>query len=189
MIDLSIILKGHEGETFWNPLLGDVKLHSVGAYGNKDIIVISHEGKLINTLKGFDSTNNMAIYPSCTQRIWIKWLQEQTPKVWDDIVTANPDILKNIDFLGANSHDPVSKSALALLKINILIEKGYGGNITNEEWESCDAKWVIKVFTSKFDYTSVCHDRSHVAFHNQEQAEEFLKHPENIELLNDYFMM
>lgn len=188
-MDLSIILKGHEGETFWNPLLGDVKLHSVGAYGNKNIIVISYEGKLINTLKGFDSTNNMAIYPSATQRIWLKWLREQTPKVWDDVEIANPDILKNINFLRANNHDPVSNAALALLKINILIEKGYGGNITNEEWENDSPKWAIKPFDSEFDYTQVSHDRSHIAFHCKEQAGEFLKHFENIQLLKDYYMM
>lgn len=68
-MDLGVILKGHEGEIFWNPLLGDVKLHSVGAYVNKDIIVISYEGKLINTLKGYDSTNKLAIYPAVNNHI------------------------------------------------------------------------------------------------------------------------
>ena len=85
---------------------------------------------------------------------------------------------------------PIERSALALLKIHQLIEIGYGGNITNEEWkEHTKIKYTIDLKDKKLICSYTYHFKSHIAFHTKEQAEEFLKYSENVQLLKDYFMI
>ena len=88
------------------------------------------------------------------------------------------------------AEESIVKSALALLKIHQLIEVGYGGNITKEEWEKAfELKYVISCTADKsfpIHTTNCIHT---IAFHTKEQAEEFLKYTENVELVKDYFMI
>ena len=84
---------------------------------------------------------------------------------------------------------PIEKSVKALLKIHQLIEVGYGGNVTNEEWNNHEIKYVINYANNTFVINSVVTTKNHLAFHTLEQAEEFLSHPENVQLLRKYFML
>ena len=89
---------------------------------------------------------------------------------------------------------PIEKSAIALLKIRQLIEVGYGGNVTHDEWVN-DIKennlWSVyfDYYDNEFYPIFTAGHFTHVAFHTKEQAEEFLSYPENIQLLKDYFML
>lgn len=90
----------------------------------------------------------------------------------------------------------LAKSALAFLKIRQLIEDGYGGNVTNEEWRTAiDEDNPIYIITIdgmnniRCGYVEITQEYSPIAFHTKEQAEEFLSDPERVQLLKDYFMI
>lgn len=83
--------------------------------------------------------------------------------------------------------EKVAKSMLAMAMISQLIPY-YGGEITKEEWKDEDiTKYVIyKVFDNiKFDRFYVQY--SFLAFHTEEQRDEFLKY--NEQLVKDYLMI
>lgn len=167
--------------------------------------------KVINLYKDgrYDIHGECMLFPSKDQRDWNKWLKEpkpEAPKIWSDYIIANRDNFDKgicdycVDVSGTNNNGwtrrntPIEKSALALLKIHLLIEVGYGGNINKEEWDNQKTKYLICPFhhtTYYFDIitTQFYPDKSHIAFHTEEQAKDFLKHSENIQLLKDYFMI
>lgn len=122
----------------------------------------------------------------------------KTPKTWSDIVNQNKTKDSKVEigttfgyyvYDSTSSNTPIEKSALALLKINQLIEVGYGGNAikTPDNNTIC----IIYDFHTNMFMVNVCSSlwRSHIIFHTKEQAEEFLKYPENVQLLKDYFMI
>lgn len=97
--------------------------------------------------------------------------------------------------LDKNEKTPIVKSAKALLKIHQLIEVGYDGNVTNEEWLSSSYKYILvpiykngKVLFNIIR-TNYFSDKCFVAFHTEKQAEEFLSKSENVQLLKGYIML
>lgn len=114
----------------------------------------------------------------------------KVPKIWNNITECNVEVWQHISRMNYGPIEPIVKSALALLKIHQLIEVGYGGNVTNEEWENAfELKYVISCTVDKsfpIHATNCIHT---IAFHTKEQAEEFLKYTENVQLLKDYFMI
>lgn len=120
------------------------------------------------------------------------------PKTWSELVEENKyqpyfaEIhskfsLKDKCIYGKST---IEKSAASLLKIHQLIEVGYGGNVTNEEWEEAfELKYVISCTADKIFTVHATNCIHTIAFHTKEQAEEFLKYPENVQLLKDYFMI
>lgn len=204
-INLCEILKGHEGETFYSPAFGDIKLNCITYI----IYFESISGKVsfdIYPNGTYCSNGELIIFPSKDQRDWNKWIEEQkskVPKTWSELVKHIQPILyaeishKSDGHYTSVSEDcgntPIEKSALALLKIHQLIEVGYGGNVNDWEWKDmsitkwrigfdCDGEIMIDYCVSPIAYTPI-------AFHTKEQAEEFLKYPENIQLLKDYFII
>lgn len=88
--------------------------------------------------------------------------------------------------------DKLIYKAIATLRIAKLIELGYGGTVTDEEWKSPNEKFVIKphyqrgkVFLEKSTSLNYKH---FIAFHTYDQLEEFLSYPENVELVEQFFM-
>lgn len=90
-----------------------------------------------------------------------------------------------------NNKTPIEKSALALLKIHQLIEHSYGGNVSNIEFtNNANIRCIdYSVPIKELLITDLCIYKSHIAFHTEEQAEDFLSRPENVQLLKDYFMI
>ena len=91
---------------------------------------------------------------------------------------------------------PVEKSALAFIKIHRLIDAGYGGNVTIEDFKKLDlfGEYIYHIYYSiidnKFEIFAISTTmHSLIMFHTKEQAEEFLSHDSNIQLLKDYFMI
>lgn len=189
-INLSEIIKGHEGETFYSPLLGYIKLKSV-----EDGLLNFIYGSSVFSLPydGTDNDGNLAVFPSIDQRDWNKWAEEQGSKTWDDVREYNLEILRAIAELERIAPiTPIIKSAIALLKIHRLIEYGYGRNVTDKEWTPVHVyHYTINYnkYKRKFDIYESQNNKYHVTFHTKNQAEEFLSHPENVELLKDYFMI
>lgn len=248
-IDLSKVLKGHEGETFYTPLYGNVTLVKImeGCYYTLQFSI--GERLLINfTLDGKYSDNNTEclIFPSKDQRDWNKWIEEQkprvpkfkigqfvrskrsgkiyeivdnsdiynyslketpctlpeydledvTPKTWSEYINCPKCEITSTVSLSLNGNDylendsAIEKSALALLKIHQLIEVGYGGNITNDEWNNPKISKYVVICRGKIIEEIICAlQREAIAFHTEEQRREFLKYPENIRLVKDYYMI
>lgn len=75
-INLCKILKGHEGETFYSPILGDLTFvctiyPEVRFKTNAgDIWDINPNGKLYN------NSDELCVFPSKDQRDWNKWAEE-----------------------------------------------------------------------------------------------------------------
>lgn len=80
-INLCEILKGHEGETFYSPAYGDVKLlkivpdaHVVVSAVNYSNISFHKSGQLLFT------AGECELFPSKDQRDWTVWVNEYKPK-------------------------------------------------------------------------------------------------------------
>lgn len=137
-------------------------------------------------------------YPLDAPRAWGEWLESQKSavKTWQDLeVFGIPEHLAAI----TTQYDQlqrdvptVIRSAVALLKIQYLIDAGYGGNVTNDEWEKNCVKCSIYYNHKNRELTvnpwSV-HQQTTFSFHSKEQAEEFISHESNRQLLKDYYMV
>lgn len=199
-LNLGEILKGHERESFYNPLIGSI----VFVEAKDGLLFFKYGNSLISLpYTGLNLDGKLDIFPSKDQRDWNKWdkkYNKKTPKTWKDIenyVGFNNGNDYCIDVTGnfTRRNTPIEKSALALLKIHQLIEVGYGGNVSNEEWnKACQPNCNIfgitySINTKSLEIRIYSSSKSIIAFHTYKQAEEFLKYPENIQLLRDYFQI
>lgn len=195
-LNLCEILKGHEGETFHSPLYGNVTLEQILGRHPFPLVFDTENSMETFTSDGrfYDIPNSEClIFPSKEQRDWNKWIEEQkpkTPKTWSELTKVIHDSWA-IYVYEENAKTPIEKSAIALLKIHQLIEVGYGGNITDEEYSKPIECYYIQYsgIDKKFGVYRVIDSKFHIAFHTQKQADEFLSYPENIQLLKDYFML
>lgn len=118
-------------------------------------------------------------------------------KTWDDVIIFYPlmnqriisDLVKWCD-------EQVYKKLDATAKIAKIIEFGYGGLVTEEEnTDREENKYVIAPIEEDdnsmgFEIypVSFAVDRV-IAFHTKELAEEFISYPENLELVEQYYMI
>ncbi len=143
----------------------------------------------------FTKDGECLLFPSKDQRDWNKWAEGQkpkTPKIWGDIKECNVETLYALKAFNYKVEEPIVKSAIALLKIHQLIEVGYGGNITSEEWEDSSVeKFIIVPHEKGFkvDHRFKLRAFRHIAFHTAKQANEFLSYPNNRLLLKDFYMI
>lgn len=201
-INLCEILKGHEGETFYSSAFGKIILKEI--YPDSIDFYPVSDDEIINTDKKgiFLKGGEIIVFPSKDQRNWEVWDKEnnhKTPKTWSELVNSKKakslciHTLYNT-YLSSNKDTiSIEKSALALLKIYQLIEVGYGGNVSKEEFfDERTMKFIINLdkLEDRFHiYQGINMMNTHIAFHSYEQAEEFLSYPENVQLLRDYFMI
>ena len=203
-LNLCEILKGHEGETFYSPCFGKIGLMEIHKGGVLDFYIFHSSKNNVITIydngKFHPYADELCVFPSKDQRDWNKWVEKQndkTPETWSELIETDgygvwSQVHLNKDSRLDRADTLIEKSALALLKIHKLIEAGYGGNITNEEWNNIGLKkYIITPLGISFvvDEKMYPSEKSHIAFHTQEQARAFLKHQENIQLLNDYYMI
>lgn len=121
-------------------------------------------------------------------------------KTWDDLCNHPDTSPTDIGFV--NDFDKLTedygthetrhaKSALAFLKIRLLIEEAYGWNPSFEEKND----WNIWKFGIKFNEEGepwVCETDEWIqgiAFYTEAQANDFLSHESNVQLVKDYFMV
>lgn len=188
------LLKGHEGETFYSTICGD-------------IIFIGIEEKTKYPLE-FKSLNNISfaftkegkhdaykpgeliIFPSKDQRNWDKWIKESTiPKTWSQYYTEEQsEGYKQQFWYNQEYINEKERSAAALCKILKLIEVGYGGLVSKKEIynEYKEIIYYINGFSIRTGYNII---NNLITFHTKEQAEEFLSYEENVQLLKEYYMI
>ena len=184
-INLCELLKGREGEVFYSPLLGNVRLvevnddemdngspikvHCVDLPYNAADDLFTEDGRYWR----INDTECM-LFPSKSQRDWRMWKQS--------IETQHSMTL--------------IKSALAYFKIQQLVDTSYGGIPTTEDRVNCTLFMVD--YCPKYEeidgvsefYVRIASDcYGNILFHSSEQAEDFISHSENIQLLRDYYMI
>lgn len=82
------ILKGHEGETFYNPTFGNMKLKAIYGKFIKFMSIDRSVALTINSNGTFCSSGEVCIFPSKDQCDWNKWIEKHKPKVpktWSEI--------------------------------------------------------------------------------------------------------
>lgn len=198
-LNLCEILKGHEGEIFYSSLYGNMTFVEIRkGYAYPLIFTLKSKDYYLTSDGKFNLDNaECLIFPSKDLRDWNKWFEEQkpkTPKTWKEIVESNQNKSYGVVITASGydiANEPIEKSALALLKIHQLIEVSYGGNILPNKYNGQNTFWVILLegVTKEFKACPNSRSRHLISFHTRAQAEEFLKYPENIQLLKDYFMI
>lgn len=121
-------------------------------------------------------------------------------KTWEDVEKENQEYFSrsnapNPMFIqSAELRDKLLKKTMATYKIATLIELGYGGAVSDEEWnDDTFNKFSIQWDEEDNCPTIRCHCSRNwsdfVSFHTQQQAEEFMSHSENVELVKQYYML
>lgn len=157
------------------------------------------------TLEKNPDDNVMEAVVACIEPLFGKHNLESynSIKTWKDILVCDCDVyskeddinylcLDGLDIYGQDSK--LVKKLQATIKIVKLIELGYGGMITDEEWnDRTFPKYVVHCYNTSGSWLLDCYmlyDYRHlIAFHTSEQREEFLSYPENVKLIEEYFML
>lgn len=82
------------------------------------------------------------------------------------------------------------QKAEATLKLAILIDLGYGGVITEEEWkDDKTSKYCIERTDNELVYAEYSTIYYFIAFHTSEQRKEFMSHGSNRKLVEQFYMI
>lgn len=125
-------------------------------------------------------------------------------KIWEDVMNSLSETEKD-DIQGLfgdiccgpfmnHGSNLVCRKMIATLEISKLIELGYGGMITDEEWEDISiTKYVIEPTSNnnkKFIIIAKAGTyHNFISFHTLQQAEKFMSYPENVGLVKQYYMI
>lgn len=82
--------------------------------------------------------------------------------------------------------EKVAKSMLAMAIISQLMPY-YGGEITDEEWNNDDIKYIIFIFRAQVVCGITYNNNTFLAFHTAKQRDNFLKYNER--LVKDFLMI
>ena len=133
-----------------------------------------------------------------------KVFEKNKIKTWEDAQKMNEDsnfFMRIADNLELS--DKVYSKCIATLKIAKLIDLGYGGMVSEEEWKdleipkycisyhpTCqDEKYKYQISIDEEGDAEWATEKKFIAFHTKQQAEEFMSYPENRTLIEQYYMM
>lgn len=117
-------------------------------------------------------------------------------KTWWDVEKSNPEY-----FIHSNAPSPtlipsqelrykLLNKTIATYKIVTIIELGYGGMITNKEWENDSImKYNIENIGNNLTFVDDTDHYSFISFRTDELREEFMSYEENVKLVKQYFMI
>lgn len=135
-----------------------------------------------------------------------KVFEENKIKTWDDFLKEfhkgedwNPKHELSDLFLYGIS-DKVKRKMIATAKLSKLIEFGYGGMVSEEEWKNEEWYKCVVLPSSQEEFLSLYEedgfsfidvrqyqDKQFIAFHTHDQREEFMSYPENVKLVKEYY--
>ena len=120
-------------------------------------------------------------------------------KTWKDVVENNPDcnFQEYLDSISegpgmALGINPICQKMIATYKIQKLIELGYGGMVTDEEWKNVELKKygiICRPYNKELFIKDVWNEQCFISFHTKQQAVEFMSYPENVKLVEQYNMI
>ena len=112
-------------------------------------------------------------------------------KTWADVEKEHFDYKKDVDFMGETigfAGSKVFPKLVATYQISKIIELGYGGVVSEEEWQNDTLmKYTLKNVGGTIAYNDTTDDYGFVAFHTEQQREEFMSYPDNVKLVKQYF--
>lgn len=119
------------------------------------------------------------------------------PKIrtWEDIEKLLPEDGFCVDKFEKFADNPkITLKCRATLKIAKLIELGYGGMVTEEEWkdhttDKYSIGWDEEDNCPLLKYHCSRNYVDFISFHTKQQAEEFMSYSENVELVKQYNMI
>lgn len=140
-LNLCEILKGHEDEIFYSPLLGDVRIDISSASLFKILKATDRNcAFLLNNNGKTNENGELMLFPSKYQRDWDKWIEKHKKVTYEDIENC----LTEKFWCGVENINCTSKQQLdKLIAINKLmnvqkyLEKGWQpdwNNITIDGW-------------------------------------------------------
>ena len=119
-------------------------------------------------------------------------------KVWEDVekkglVHADTGSTYLLDIDKKHYTKELALKALATLQIAKLIELGYGGMVTKDEWGDNNCrKYTIDYYPQdkrRFVAADYCiGEYKFIAFHTTEQRDEFMSHESNRRLVQQYYI-
>lgn len=208
-LNLRKLLQGQEGKYFYHLDYGKVRLVNVNQDEN-DIypIVISHGSNVWSILKNgmgcqfgsahlfFPSRELFEKYPLDAITAWNVWYESVNPKVktWEDVDVDRDYRLKStLAHLTCVESNPYVKSAIALIKIQHLIELGYGGVPTTLDWRNNRIRKCCLGYFHDVDRFEFCEysnlKNCCITFRSEDDVRSFLSHESNVQLLKDLYMI
>lgn len=151
--------------------------------------------KMYLTFQSANSKNKTELIESIFDKSCFENMNKDI-KTWDDVILFYPlmnqriisDLVKWCD-------DKVVKKLDAAAKIAKIIELGYGGIITESQWQEAinDGNGFYVIYWNLF-YRSIhihydTNYKHFLSFRTRELAEEFMSYPENVELIRNYNMV
>lgn len=122
-------------------------------------------------------------------------LKGKHPRTWSDLIEKYGHIDTGVSLEFMKKNETIARHMSAAYKIYRLIDECYGGFVSEDEWREDPSKFYVIDYhiiePPKFTITTLAGDvtKSFVAFRTAEDAEEFSRHKENIELLNEFYMI
>lgn len=140
----------------------------------------------VNTFEQLFGKENLQPEPEI--KTWVD-VEKEHPEHFCRSNVPNPMLIPSQEL-----RDKLLKKSIATYKIATLIELGYGGMVTDEEWKDTTSnKFSIEWDEEDNCPTIRCHCSRNwadfISFHTKQQAEEFMSYPENRELIKQYYMI
>lgn len=118
-------------------------------------------------------------------------------KTWEDVARLHPEIdtdlnegIQELCNHYKNCGIQYIIKCHATLKIQKLIELGYGGIVSRKEWENDKTnKYCVEINNNELEYTHYTTTYCFIAFHTLKQREEFMSHKSNRKLVKQYYMI
>lgn len=128
-LNLVELLKGHDRETFWSPLFGDIRFFRINTDDNKPLFFEWKEGSVYTYPDGKMYSGTLPIvfpsralyeqYPLDPYAAWMKWQEEKQLRILRITLTA-PDIER--DYVKVDFRTPADRDK-CIEEIKTIIEK------------------------------------------------------------------
>lgn len=168
--------------TIWSKLSQEEKQEIIQKYKNSEF---STEKIILVDIFGEDNLN-----PKLQINTWEDVVKQTGYDIKDDFVTL-PDGSGDdcIWYSRDKTLKTIINKVIATFKIPKLIEVGYGGVITDEEWKDPSKTiYVIVSWNNKLQKADTeAETNDFIAFHTEEQRDKFLQY--NEQLCKDYFVI
>lgn len=215
-LNIREIIECHNKESLYSPMCGECKAHLfVRAPGvvvtskvNQVLYTFCENGCFIGGCQPmlWPSRKLYEEYPLDAELAWEEWLEDNAKRVvktWEDI-GDDPENFNGASSCISNIESNVlfsivfgkelTKSAIALLKIRKLIDVAYGGNPTfDEKVDPTKEFWFISCHSDRHEFYvqkgGVCTCTDTITFYTKEQAEDFISHESNRQLIRDFYMV
>lgn len=124
---------------------------------------------------------------------------ESKIKTWSDVKFYYPDLVNDmlqgtyeLKRIYDKASDGVLNKCIATLKLDKLIEFGYGGRVSIDKWKEGEKSYCVVVSSVNKEIelrvVTTYFNLDYITFHTKEQADEFISYPENIELIKQYYI-